>query len=631
MFIREIRKKLTKGNSTYEYIQHRLVESVRTPNGPRQRTVLNLGQLTIAPEHFKAFADLIEGILLSSHQPSLFSELPEEVSGLAHHFAQIIAQKRLQKSNQTSATPAKKTLQDDPHYEEIDINSVITTNSRSIGVEHIALHHFKELDMFSILSSCSFTEKEQALAAAQICARMAHPASERETARWLRNDSALSELLGADFSHISDQMLHRVADKLWKHRETIEKEIAKNATDIFSLDSKVVLYDLTNTYFESPKRNSQIAKYGRSKEKRNDCPLLTLALIVDAMGFPKRSMILEGNVSEPDNLLTMLEKLEIADKTDNHPRTIVIDAGIATEDNLAKLRDDPRFEYVAISRKKHTDHTMFPGTGATSLEMSHDKELVVEIAHQEKETFLLCKSPDRQQKDSAIHKLRKERFEKAMSLLNEGLSKPRTVKSSTAIHQRIGRIKERYSIGHLYTIEVKEENGIVTQVCWTYHSDKENDFGEYIIRTSRKDFDASQLSIVHRTLTMIEAAFEWLKSDLGLRPNFHQKDSRMCTHATISVLAYFVLAPILHKIQWGGEFVGYSEKREDHSPWNKPYGWKNIVRTMRSQTRVTTAFKCKSGKQMNIRTTVEPTAEQMEIYKRLAVPPRPVKRIIQKL
>jgi transposase len=178
-----------------------------------------------------------------------------------------------------------------------------------------------------------------------------------------------------------------------------------------------------------------------------------------------------------------------------------------------------------------------------------------------------------------MHTLRKERFEKALQLLNEGLKKPHTVKKQDSIHQRIGRLKERYKFGHRYTIKVNtDNNGNAIDIAWTYCATNENDFGEYIIRTSRNDLPAEEISLIHRTLTMIESAFAWLKSDLGLRPNFHQKDSRMSTHAIISVLAYFALAPILYNIEWGGAIVSNSDKKDDHRPWNKPWGWKGIVR-----------------------------------------------------
>jgi transposase len=631
MFIREIKKRFNKKNQNYEYVQHRLVESIRTKSGPRQQTVLNLGTLTVPTEQLKTLANLIEQNLKSCAQSSLFSDVPQELIGLARHFADVIAQKRLKSTPAPfDEAPQPDTDKKEPVYTAIDTDSIITSDSRTIGAEHIALTQLKELNFFSILEECSFSEREQNYAAAQICARMVHPASERETARWLRRDSALAELLDADFVHLSDQTLHRVADKLLQHRDFIEKELSKNTDDLFSLDNKLILYDLTNTYFESPKRNSKIAKYGKSKEKRLDCPLITLALVVDGSGFPKRSCILEGNIGEAGTLWNILEKLDIADSSADHPRTVVIDAGVATEENLEKLRADKRFEYVAVSRKRKFNEDVFAGSTAQTIPISHDRKLTVTTARIDNETLLRCSSPDRQLKDEAIHTRRKDRFEKGLRLLNEGLKKPRTKKIHTTIHERIGRLKERYAIGHCYSIEVKEENGVASEIVWTYNADKEKRFGEYIIRTSRNDLIDTEISLIHRTLTMIESAFEWLKSDLGLRPNFHQKDDRMKTHATISVLAYFLLAPILNKLQWGGEFVSSCDKNDDHAPWEIPYGCKGLLRTMASQTRVTTSFDCKDGCRMDARTTVEPTEEQLNIYKRLEVNPRPLKRIIRK-
>lgn len=633
MFIREIKKRFVKEGVSYEYTQHRLVESVRTQQGPRQQTVLNLGTLSIPNDLFKPLANLIEQNLVHCSQTKLFTDAPEEIAGLARHFAEVIVKKRLQKKG--SKISGRQPLSDsdtiEPVYETIDTNSIITSNSRTVGAEHIALTHLKELGFFTILEVCSFSQREQNQAAAQVCARMVHPASERETARWLRNDSCMAELLDDDFDRISDQTLHRISDKLFEHKEVIEMALSKSTNDLFALDNKLVLYDLTNTYFESPKRGSSIAKYGKSKEKRTDCPLMTLALVVDGKGFPKRSQILEGNVSEPETLWDILQKLDMAHNSSDQPQTVVIDAGIATEENLARLRADKRFEYVAISRQRKVDREIFSSSIDQLLPISHDNTVTIESAKVGDETFLLCRSPDRELKEHAMHKLRKERFEKALRLLNEGLKKPRTTKKQGSIHERIGRIKERYKIGHMYTIDVTtDNNGNALEIVWGYDASKENEFGEYIIRTSRNDLPVADISLIHRTLTMIESAFAWLKSDLGLRPNFHQKDSRMSTHAIISVLAYFVLAPILNKIEWGGTFVSNCGKKEDHNPWDKPWGWKGVIRTMLSQTRVTTSFKCKDGSRIDARTTVEPTTEQFDIYDRLKVSPRPLKRIVRK-
>jgi len=622
MFIREIKKRFNNKSGNYEYVQHRLVESVRTKNGPRQRTILNLGTLDIPPEKYKVLANLIEANLTADSQKNIFEESPE-ITGLAKHFSDVIIHKRLQNN------PNEQQHIQTPMYETIDVNTLINSNGRTIGAEHIALTHFRQLGFFEILKECSFSKKERQYAASQICARMVHPSSERETARWLRETSGLDELLEADFSHISDYTLHRIADKLSANKEQIEKQLAKNSRDLFALDEKLILYDLTNSYFESPKRESNIAKYCRSKEKRNDCPLITLALIVDGYGFPKRSKIFEGNVSEPGTLWDILDSLDLS-YTGDIPQTIVIDAGIATEANLERIRKDKRFEYVAISRKKKLKEDIFKDKPSKELKVSRNKTMSVKTTQYGNETFLLCKSPERTAKEEAIFSKRRQRFEKELTSLNQGLQKPRTRKEYASICERIGRLKERYKVGNYFTIDVEQKDDKATKIIWKYNAHKRKEPGEYLIRTSRNDLEDSAVSLIHRTLTMIESAFRWLKSDLGLRPNYHQVDKRMMAHVTISVFAYFVLAPILGKLEWGGRFVGNSDKRSDHSPWDVPYGWQGVIQAMASQTRVTTSFLCEDNRRMDVRTTLEPTAKQYDIYNRLEVNPRPLKRIIFK-
>jgi transposase len=318
--------------------------------------------------------------------------------------------------------------------------------------------------------------------------------SPRETSRWLRENSALGELLDTDFSRISDQTLHRISDQVLLHKEVIEKRLCSNTNELFSLDNKLILYDLTNTYFESSKRHSSIASFSKSKEKRNDCPLITLALVVDGMGFPKRSRIFEGNVSEPGTLWDILNELDISD--DCFPKTVVIDAGIATEENLSKLRADKRFEYVAISRKKKLKQDIFSQVTSKSLPINHGKELLVKTARYGEETFLLCKSPDRSLKDEAIHSRRRKGFEKGLGQLHEGLQKPRTKKDISSIRERIGRLKERFKMSYLYTIHVKENNGKAVEITWKYNPDKSKEYGEYMIRTSRNELEDTDISLI---------------------------------------------------------------------------------------------------------------------------------------
>ena len=571
MFIREIKKRIKRNNRIYEYLQYRLIESVRTSNGPRQHVVLNLGNLEIPKDKLKSLANLIEAVLTKNRQQPLFSEDPKLV-GLAEHFAQLIIQQRLQEQQRATlslddATHALSTQQTEtePRFETVDVHSVTTSRCRTVGTEYIALNQMRQLGFFDILHDCGFSPQERLYAAAQICGRMVHPDSERETARWLRETSGLDELLETDFSRMSDNKLHRTADLLLAHKDVIEARLSAKTSDLLGLDDKLILYDLTNSYFESPKRDSTIAKYGKSKEKRMDCPLVTLALVVDGQGFPKRSRIYEGNISEPGTLWEILEALDLSVNGDS-PRTVILDAGIATEENLRRLREDSRFEYVAVSRQKKYPAEMFFESAPRALRMSRGQELTVKIARRGDEAFLLCQSPERKAKEEAIKSRRRQRFEMELVSLREGLKRPHTSKKYKSVVERIGRLKERYKVGSFYTIEVKETDGLATEVTWRYHASKQEEPGQYIIRTSRTDLEDNEISMLHRTLTMIEAAFRWLKSELGIRPNYHQLDRRMSAHVCISVLAYYVLSPILAKLNWGGEFVGVGDTRENHTP-----------------------------------------------------------------
>ena len=316
VFIREVRKSVRTKNQRYDYIRHRLIESVRTPSGPRQKVVLELGELSIDKCKFKTLANMIEGFVSKHPQQSLFDQ-DRELGALARHFSEIIIRKKSQatrqqhKADRSATLPALDEVQDSyARYETVDINSTTTCMGKTIGAEHIALTQLKQLSFFNILKQCGLSQSHQRIAGAQVCARMVHPASERETARWLRQNSALDELLGEDFSKISDQALHKTADALCKVKDRLETSLANATRELFGLKETLVLYDLTNTYFESPKRTSAIAHLGKSKEKRSDCPLVTLALVVDGQGFAKRSKIFEGNVSEPATLWKILARVD---------------------------------------------------------------------------------------------------------------------------------------------------------------------------------------------------------------------------------------------------------------------------------------------------------------------------------
>jgi transposase len=413
---------------------------------------------------------------------------------------------------------------------------------------------------------------------------------------------------------------------LWEHREQIEQSLRAKAEELFSLDQTIVLYDLTNTYFEGRKNGSTKAQFGKSKERRNDCKLMTLALVVDALGFPKESHVLEGNVSEPGTLAGMLDTLENIGQPGKR-KTIVIDAGIATEDNIALLKAR-EFSYIAISGKQSYDPLLWAQSPTVKLPLNDNKtELSVRLAIVEsnseedtevsREAFLLCQSPHKAIKEQQIAEKRMQGFETELERIHAGLSNPRTQKKYGKIMERIGRLKQKYGVGNCYDIEVEQEDSLVKAIHFKKNSTgqlKSERFGDYVIRTDRVDLDESAISIIHRSLTRIESSFRAMKSELGLRPNYHKSEAATSAHIFLSVLAYHMVCPLLKRLSQSG----------------LNYTWTSVRNILSSQDRVVTSFNTGEGDCIHVRNTTQANLSQKTIYNALRINHDPLKNIIVK-
>jgi hypothetical protein len=609
MFIRE-KSKTVKGK---KYIQHQLIESIRTPAGPRQRLVLNLGFLDLHPDKWKELANTIESEV--HKQPRLFVTDPQ-IEKLARHYAKVIVREKLNKESERAASDkAADRLSAD--YQSVDVNSVNSSEARKIGAEHVVLAQMREYKFDKILKELGFTDNQLNYAKILIAGRLVNPASERETARWANEDSAILELLQAKIN-VYDTALHRTAVLLWEQHDKIEQSLSQAAREIFGLKETVILYDLTNTYFEGSKKGSKIAKHAKSKDKRDDRPLITLALTLDAQGFPKQSKVYEGNISEPGTLEKMLDELSNVVDGFNPQKTIVIDAGIATEDNLEIIKRK-QFKYLAVSRKKSYGDDFWQGSQEQQIKLSDEKtQLRVKLVKTKKESYLLCHSEAKEAKEKAILDRRLKKFEEALNGINKGLKKKRTHKKYDKIIERIGRLKEKYGVGSLYDIEVKQQKGVATKIIFNKNPNgkaKEKRVGEYVIRTNRLDLIEEEISKIHRTLTTVEDSFRSMKSELGLRPNYHKRDDTGTAHIFITVIAYHIIAGILKKLR--ANAINYS--------------WRTIRNILSMQVRVTTSFNTEDKATMHIRTTTTPTLKQSNIYSKLGVVQKPLKQVKIKL
>ena len=594
MFIRELVRKDHQSGKVYVY--HRLVEAVRTPRGPRHRMVLDLGHLDLPKDQWKGLANRIEEILSGQER---FHDPEGSREALAQAFARRIIRKE-----RMSILGAQAPSQ----WERIDLGSLSQEEVRSVGAEAVGCWAFEKLRFPQILSRLGLSPPQRQVAALLIMGRLLHPASERRTLLGARQVSALEEVLGTDLEKISLSALYRTSDELLRHREAIEGELAQNERDLFGLGEKIVLYDLTNTYLMGSAKESSLSQRGWSKQKRHDCPLVTLALVLDEDGFPKASRVFAGNVSEPQTLRSILEALPIPPQMLLTPRTVVLDAGVATEENLSLIRSYG-MDYVVVSRRRPEElppgeHTLIQDDGRVRIEGIR--------LEQEGETLLFCHSTGRAAKEAGIRSRFQSRWEEALQGISDSLQKPRGRKRYERVIERLGRLRERYAtLAQFYEITVDQAGGKATRLSW--HIPQEEKLalrfsGAYLIRSSRKDWDEKQLWSLYNMLTSVEESFRALKSELGLRPLFHRVDRRLEGHLFITVCAYHLLVAIQRELR----------KRGIHHRWD-------TIRTqMRTQCRVTVSLRNDRGQRILVRQTTEPEPFHKEVYRALGLPMKPL-------
>ena len=589
MFIRQVSKTI----KNKLYIQHQLIQAVRTASGPRQHLILNLGQLKIPKEQFKHLANRIEETLTNQ---SSFFKAPPEVEALAQHYAERIKQQGF--NNKTTA-PTKGS---DIH--SVDVNSLAHSQAKTLGGEHVALEQMEEYCFGNILKGLNFTDQQIDYAKILVLGRMLFPGSERRTVRFVEEMSVCKELLKTPVK-VYDNALHRTAVKLLENYEAIESALSKKAKEIFSLQEMTILYDLTNTYFEGSKTNSKITGFGHSKERRNDRPLITLALVVDDEGFPKQSRIFPGNPNEPASLEIMLKGLkDEQQRWFSDKKTIVLDAGIASEENLEKIKSFG-MNYVAISRKKTYDPEFWKDSIKEEVVLADKSALRVQLVKTDLESFLLCESPSKAVKEEGILKRRMNSFENGLTEMSKGLKNPRSQKKYENFVKRIGRLEERYHMGGYYEIDIQQENGNAVEIIFKRTPSAEvkiKRIGQYVIRTDRLDLSAQDISRIHRSLVMIEDGFCSMKSELGLRPNFHHEDKPTAAHVHVTVVAYHMVCGILKKLQ-----------KQDIN-----YTWQTVREMLSTHMRITTTMNS-DDRIINIRSNTTPTADQCRIYTALGI------------
>jgi transposase len=586
------------------YINHKLVESVRTELGPRNRIIMNLGNLDLSKDDLKKLSMVLEARIRG--QQSLF-EAEENISSKADQIMAHFDFKRLH----AIEAEQKKAIEENTTV-KVYLDKTTYTESRSLGPELVAHHMWQKLKLDEILRGCGFKDLERELAEVAVISRLVEPGSELQCWEWIKNRTALSEILNEDLVKVSKDSIYNIADQLLASKEHIETALVQIEGNMFNGRSTLFLYDLTNTYFEGQCKANHLAKRGKSKEKRNDCLQVTLALLVDQRGFPIFSQIYEGGQSECETLEQVLNRLEedIQGKLFCFKPTLVMDRGIATADNIALLKAK-KYPYVVIERRdaekeygeefskaKEEFETITSDTSTVYIKKIIDGQMA----------RLLVLSEGKKEKEEAMDKLKEQRLLSDLNKLKKSI-KSRNVIVVEKIAQRIGRIMERYpSVAKYYEIKLTPDatGKEASDINWSKKALRDERSvltGCYVIETTHQELDAREIFNIYHTLTQVEYAFRCLKTDLGVRPVYHQIARRTRGHLFISVLAYHLLIAIETSLREHGD------KRK----------WSTIKKVLSTHTRSTVILQGEKEQVHYIRISGQPEIEHQKIYKTLRV------------
>jgi Transposase DDE domain len=582
---------------------YRLVESYRNETGRVcHRTILNIGfiddEITIEQ------LNLVARILTDMHQgkQSLFPQVDPVISKWVQDlWSRIVSGNRVD-----------LTLYDE-NSRMIDADRMKHSNAREIGAEWLCYNAWHKLNLDKILLENGFSEQEVQLAQTQVISRAVYPASELATSKWINENSAISELTGYDLSRMNKDRLYKSALKLNTIKTPLEHHLSKRTNELFDIQDKIMLYDLTNTYFEGEKRNSKLAKFGRSKEKRSDSKLVVLALVVNMVGFIKHSSIHEGNFADCNDLEKVINSLEYC--TGIKKPVIVLDAGIATKENLLLIKKKG-YHYLCVSRTKLKNYAFDTSRLVVDLETKSKKKVLIKkiICEDNTDYCLEINSEMKAKKEQGMKSQFEIRFEEELTKIKKSAERKGGIKLADKVNQRIGRAKQKYpSAQGKYDIQLTydEKKLKVVNMTWTKNKLKNDEaddhLGQYFIRTSMDMQDEVVVWNIYNTIREIEATFRTLKTDLDLRPIYHKKDESTLAHLNLALLSYWLVNTIRYQLKSNGIH----------------HGWQEIVRIGNTQKVITTTGYNKAEKEVVVRKCSEPEKKLKEIQLALNIKNRP--------
>lgn len=591
MFIR----KTVKRYKDQTYTHHLLVESVSTSQGPRQRTICSLGDLTPGPrEKWLGLASRIEAAL----QGQVPLERPDPLVD------DIVSRIR---------SVGKSLAQPDDDVVAVHTDQVSLEKAREAGPVHVGHQIWRRLGLGEILEEIGLSARARLLSEVMVLNRLVAPCSEHAMPEWIER-TALSDLLRVDLSELSDTALYRNLDRLHPNRQRIESALAQREKSLFNLDDTYCLYDLTSTYFEGQCKSNPKAQRGYSRDHRPDCKQVVVGLVLDRDGFPKAHEVFEGNRQDRASLDEMLSLLEKRSGRCGGA-TVIVDRGMAYEDNLAQIRARGH-HYLVASRQSERQawfDELEEEEGWQELirqpsprNPAQKKSRVwIKRAETAEHLYVLCRSEGRKAKDEAIRLKQEKRLLADLARLRKRIETGK-LKHSEKVYEALGRLKERYPrVARYWKMDY---DAVEQKLDWQEDHEKKKRAlrldGAYLLKTDRKDLTAEEAWRLYVLLTRVEDAFRDMKSPLSERPIFHHLQHRVETHIFLCVLAYHLLIAIEKSFLDQGIHTSWATLREQLS----------------THQVVTAVLPTTDGNLLKIRRATTPEPQHRLIYRVLAIP-----------
>jgi transposase len=484
-----------------------LVESYRTERGPRQRTVAYLGLMDEAGRL---------GIQEAADPPPLSRHRQQEL------FPQVRTQ---------------------PRFVEVDRTRVRVENCRQFGGPWLALELVKRLELDAFLQRSLPRGQEHVpwslTALILVIARLCEPSSELHIAEHFYRQSALSDLLGVPVDRVDDNRLYRGLDHLLPHKAALEMFLKQRFGELFAIEYDLLLYDVTSTYFEGQAQANPLAQRGYSRDHRPDCKQVCIGLVVTRCGLPLGYEIFAGNRHDSTTLEEIITTMEA--RYGRAQRIWALDRGMFSEEHLEFLRAGQRQYIVGTPKsqlKKFEQHLLTQGWHA--IREGLEVKLCPCPAGGD-ETYILCRSRDRREKEQAMHARFEKRIEEGLTRIAASCGK--RAQQVGVIERRVGRLLgQNTRAAGLFDVQIAADSQGAAQMTWkkveAWRTWAQLSEGAYVLRTNVRGWSDEDLWRAYIQLTEAETAFRIQKSDLSLRPVWHQKEDRVRAHILVCFLAY---------------------------------------------------------------------------------------------